>query len=89
MIRKFTILFLLIAAAACAAVFPTARVITDPGPVYADSARSWQGIPGIERTKNGRLWVTWYSGDTGEGDMGNYALAVRTDLVGENPGKCA
>jgi formylglycine-generating enzyme required for sulfatase activity/predicted neuraminidase len=76
MFHKLTILFLLIVAAAPAADFPTAQVITDPGPAYADSARSWQGIPGIERAKGGRLWATWYSGDTGEGDMGNYALAA-------------
>jgi predicted neuraminidase len=48
-------------------------VITDPGPEYADSARVWQGIPGIERAANGRLWATWYSGGTTEG-MYNYVL---------------
>lgn len=55
---------------------PAARVIADPGPDYADDHRSWQGIPGIERTKGGRLWVTWYTGDVGEGAMGNYAMAA-------------
>ena len=76
MIFKLTLSFFFIAAAACAADVPIASVITDPGPQYADTARSWQGIPGVERAKGGRLWVTWYSGDTGEGDMGNYALAA-------------
>ncbi|MBC7817470.1 MAG: exo-alpha-sialidase [Planctomycetaceae bacterium] len=65
----------LIAAGASAAERPIAKVIVDPGAEYADSARSWQGIPGVERAPQGRLWVTWYSGDTGEGDMGNYAMA--------------
>jgi predicted neuraminidase len=76
MIHKLTISFLFIAAAAFAADIPLASVITEPGPQYADTARSRQGIPGIERAKGGRLWATWYSGDTGEGDMGNYALAA-------------
>ena len=55
---------------------PLANVIVNPGPQYADGARSWQGIPGVERAPKGRLWVTWYSGDVGEGAMGNYALAA-------------
>ena len=33
-----------------------------PGSKYANTNRHWQGIPGIERSKNGRLWVVWYSG---------------------------
>jgi hypothetical protein len=54
--------------------FPIAKVIVNPGAEYADTARSWQGIPGIERAPKGRLWATWYSGDIGEGSMGNYAM---------------
>ena len=55
---------------------PIAKVITAPDVVYSDTARSWQGIPGIERAANGRLWATWYSGDVGEGAMGNYAMVA-------------
>jgi predicted neuraminidase len=44
-----------------------------PGPEYSDSVRMWQGIPGIERAANGRLWATWYGGGTGE-DKHNYIL---------------
>jgi predicted neuraminidase len=44
-----------------------------PGPEYADGVRMWQGIPGIERAANGRLWATWYGGGTGE-DKHNYIL---------------
>lgn len=51
-----------------------ADVIVDPGPEFDDAKRLWQGIPGIERAKNGRMWATWYSGDLGEGDPGNYVL---------------
>ena len=44
-----------------------------PGPEYADSARLFQGIPGIERAANGRLWATWYGGGVTE-DKDNYIL---------------
>ena len=30
-----------------------------PGAEYADGVRMFQGIPGIERAQNGRLWATW------------------------------
>jgi len=44
-----------------------------PGSEYADSVRMFQGIPGIERAANGRLWATWYGGGQGE-DRHNYIL---------------
>jgi predicted neuraminidase len=48
---------------------------THPGPEFADSTRAFQGIPGIERAANGRLWAVWYSGGQGEGGA-NYVVAV-------------
>ncbi len=39
--------------------------------------RKWQGIPGIERTGNGHLWVTFYSGGDKEGPD-NYVLLVKS-----------
>ena len=77
-IAFFTIL-LMTATGVVAAELPVANVIETPGPQYADNVRFWQGIPGIERASNGRLWVTWYSGDTGEGEMGNYAMLATSD----------
>ena len=53
-------------------------IITNPGPNYADDARHWQGIPGIERAANGRLWAVWYSGGVGEGPD-NYVVLVTSD----------
>lgn len=50
-------------------------VNTSPGAKYADSTRAFQGIPGIERAKNGRLWAVWYGGGPGEGPE-NYVTAV-------------
>jgi len=56
---------------------PTAAMLavpnTSPGPEYADGKRMFQGIPGIERGANGRLWATWYGGGVTE-DKDNYVL---------------
>ena len=51
------------------------RINFAPGPEHADSERVFQGIPSIERSANGRLWATWYSGGTGEGTE-NYVVLV-------------
>jgi BNR repeat-like domain len=48
---------------------------TAPGPEYAGDLRLFQGIPGIERAANGRLWATWYGGGEGEGAY-NYSMLV-------------
>lgn len=50
-------------------------VNTSPGPEYASDLRMFQGIPGLERAINGRLWTVWYGGGTGEGDE-NYVMLV-------------
>ncbi len=42
------------------------HVNTSPGDEYSDEDRAFQGIPGIERADNGRLWAVWYGGGTGE-----------------------
>ena len=48
---------------------------TNPGPEYADDTRMFQGIPGLERSKAGRLWALWYSGGITEGEL-NYVILV-------------
>lgn len=48
---------------------------TNPGPEYADDTRMFQGIPGLERSKDGRLWALWYSGGITEGEL-NYVILV-------------
>ena len=40
--------------------------------------RLWQGIPGIERTKGGRTFLTLYSGGVSE-QRGNFALVLKSD----------
>lgn len=57
-------------------------VLSDPGPKYAGSTRIFQGIPGIERAGNGRLWATWYGGGKTEGPE-NYVMLATSDNNGK------
>lgn len=52
---------------------------------YKYKNRLWQGIPSIERTPNGRLWATYYSGDKGEGMnyYDNWVVLVYSDDNGK------
>lgn len=54
------------------------RVVEQPGRKYAAVGRRWQGIPTIERTPSGRLWMSWYSGGIAE-DNDNYCILVTSD----------
>jgi uncharacterized protein (TIGR02145 family) len=42
----------------------------------------FQGIPGVERAANGRLWVSRFSGSTGEGASSNYGMLITSDDEG-------
>lgn len=55
-----------------------APVNLNPGPEYGDGTRIFQGIPGMERAANGRLWALWYAGGPDEPNegKGNYVVAV-------------
>jgi hypothetical protein len=55
-------------------------LITDPNELkqYSTPYRIWQGIPGIEVTKNGRIFVSFYGGGTDEGP-GNVCYLVKSD----------
>ncbi len=55
-----------------------ATVLYHPGGIYNDHRRTWQGIPGIERTKCGRIFVGFYGGNPTEAP-GNYVLLVYSD----------
>ena len=56
-----------------------ARVTIRPGqPEWLASGRLWQGIPGIERTKGGRLFALWYSGGKTE-EPGNVIVLETSD----------
>ncbi|MCK5802400.1 MAG: exo-alpha-sialidase [Lentisphaeria bacterium] len=54
------------------------KITSIPGK-YADDVRRFQGIPGIERAANGRLWATWYGGGGGEGQENYIMLATSAD----------
>lgn len=56
---------------------------TNPGPTYWPRVRMWQGVPGIARAANGRLWACWYAGLLGEGKGQNYCLLVTSDDDGK------
>ncbi len=43
---------------------------------YSEPYRLWQGIPGVERTRGGRLFATFYSGGVKE-EYGNFSLLLR------------
>lgn len=45
---------------------------------YSTEYRIWQGIPSIEVTKKGRIFLTFYSGGTDE-EIGNYAVLLKSD----------
>jgi len=49
---------------------------------YTDK-RIWQGIPGIERTKNGKLFATFYSGGVKE-EFGNFCVLITSLDDGES-----
>ena len=55
-------------------------LITDKKEIerFFECHRVWQGIPGIEHTKGGRTFVTFYSGGITE-TYGNYVLLYKSD----------
>ena len=49
---------------------------------FCTEKRIWQLVPGIERTKKGRLFCTFYSGRCTE-TLGNYCVVLKSDDDGE------
>ena len=50
---------------------------------YSTPHRLWQGIPGIEVTRGGRIFAVFYSGGTTE-QFGNFAVLIRSVDGGES-----
>ena len=48
---------------------------------YVTERRVWQGIPSIEVTEAGRIFITFYSGGTSEG-FENYCVLIKSDSDG-------
>jgi len=55
-------------------------IITDKKQLenFSSSKRLWQGIPSIEVTAGGRIFITFYSGGTKE-EIGNYSVLITSD----------
>ncbi len=61
-----------------------AKIISTPGVMAGDSARTWQGVPTIARAPGGRLWAAWYTGGLHEGADGNYVAIATSANNGEH-----
>ena len=61
-----------------------AKVITNHSiPAYLSAGRQWQGIPSLEKTAGGRIFVCWYSGGATE-EPGNVIILEKSDDGGES-----
>lgn len=49
---------------------------------YGNGNRLWQGIPGVAITKNGRIFIGFYSGGVKE-ETGNFVLVLKSDDDGK------
>lgn len=65
------------------ALQPPRLIFTSSESRHADSGRFWQGIPSLERTDNGTLYVIFYSGQKTE-ESGNFAVVMRSGDNGQN-----
>lgn len=57
---------------------PPNIISTPAGSRYADDGRCWQGIPSVEKTKAGQLYVVFYSGMKTE-ESGNFVVVMRSN----------
>lgn len=46
---------------------------------YEEHTRLWQGVPSLEKTTGGRIYVGWVSGGTGEPRPENYNIVMYSD----------
>lgn len=59
---------------------PLTALHADEAVTIAFSKRTWQGIPGFERTGNGRVFVSWFAGGTREpGPLNTVVLSHSAD----------
>lgn len=59
-----------------------AEIIVNPQG-YSETERLWQGIPGVEVTKNGRLWVSYFTGGEKEPSAENCVAFAYSDDGGK------
>ena len=78
--RIFAIVFFF---AAVNILYAQQKEPTDTTIIEAVANRTWQGIPGLERTSGGRLFFTWFTGGTREPDPDNMVLLCYSDDDGK------
>lgn len=61
----------------CLLLFTTVSVVAEDR--TADPKRTWQGIPGLERTAKGRVFVSWFTGGPKEPAPENEVLLCYSD----------
>ena len=52
---------------------------SDPGAGFEITKRTWQGIPGLERTAKNRVFASWFSGGPKEPSPENTVLLCYSD----------
>ena len=57
----------------------TTALLAEAPPAFDLSKRVWQGIPGVERTAKGRLFVSWFTGGPREPAPENTVLLTYSD----------
>lgn len=62
---------------------PIAAVHAADGGAIDLAKRTWQGIPGIERTAQGRVFVSWFTGGPKEPSPDNTVVLSRSDDSGK------
>ncbi len=51
---------------------------------YLKHGRKWQGTPAVVKTKGGRIWAVWASGDEKESEHGSFIVISFSDDNGES-----
>jgi predicted neuraminidase len=72
------------AALLCLLLFPLIALAATPESQPPSLPRTWQGIPGLERTPKGRVFVSWFSGGPKEPSPENTVLLCYSDDAGQS-----
>ena len=81
--KKFSCLLLFVFLSATSCLSRKQQEPTDTALNEAVEKRTWQGIPGLERTAGGRLFFSWFTGGVWEPDPENMVLLCYSDDGGK------
>jgi predicted neuraminidase len=59
------------------------QIISTPSKDYSPEKRKIQLVPGLVVTPGGRLWATWYAGETAAEDRNNYVILATSGDAGK------